>query len=252
MKRNRNTNSSEEFDALKNISLHITDGDRVGIIGLNGAGKSSLLKMIAGIYPPHAGIVRVEGKVTSLIELGTGFDLELSGRENIYLNGTLLGQSYREMKQLESEIIEFSELDDAIAMPLKYYSSGMYGRLAFSIVAALKPEILIADEIFATGDEYFVTKSLERMKQMFRDSKIILLVSHNLDEIVELCNKVVVLHRGEIFGLGASEEMVELYRTNIVEPLKRQHSEDTAAAPQMFSISDFQQSTTHGVSIDGN
>ena len=127
----KNYNSVDEFDALKNISLEIRPGDRLGILGLNGAGKSTLLKMIVGIYPPQEGHVSVRGKITPMIELGTGFDNELSGRENIYLNGTLIGRSFKQMKQLEEKIIEFSELGDKIDMPIKYYSSGMHARLAF-------------------------------------------------------------------------------------------------------------------------
>lgn len=218
LKRNRSATAVEEFFALKNINLSINAGDRVGIIGLNGAGKSTLLKMIVGIYPLHSGTVDVSGRVTSLIELGTGFDLELSGRENIFLNGSLLGESYRQMKRLEKGIIDFSELADKIDLPVKYYSSGMYGRLAFSIAAAVKPEILIADEIFATGDAQFITKSLARMKEMFNESKILLLVSHNLDQIVNLCNKAIVLHKGEITKIGAPQDMVDFYVQNIVNP----------------------------------
>ncbi len=215
LKRNRSARSVKEFYALKNINLSIKDGDRLGIIGLNGAGKSTLLKMIVGIYPPYSGSVEVRGRVSSLIELGTGFDLELSGRENIYLNGTLLGISFREMKKIEKEIIEFSELNDKIDLPVKYYSSGMYSRLAFSIAASVHPEILIADEVFATGDAQFIGKSLKRMKEMFNSSKIMVLVSHGLEQIVELCNRVIVLHEGEIVAQGEPRNMVDYYLRNI-------------------------------------
>ncbi|HEY9793065.1 MAG TPA: ABC transporter ATP-binding protein [Candidatus Obscuribacterales bacterium] len=216
LKRNKHAHGAEEFFALKNINLSVKAGDRLGIIGLNGAGKSSLLKMIIGIYPPTNGTVAVEGKVTSLIEMGTGFDLELSGRENIHLNGTLLGQSYRQMRRLEKEVIEFSELEEKIDLPVKYYSTGMFGRLAFSIAAVIKPQILIADEIFATGDAYFIEKSFNRMRQMFQDSQIIILVSHSLTQVVELCNKVIVVDRGEIVNAGNPQEMVDFYANSIV------------------------------------
>lgn len=196
LRRNRDAKSTVEFDALKEINLDVRGGDRLGIIGLNGAGKSTLLKMIVGIYPPHAGTVTVIGRVTPLIELGTGFDSELSGRENIFLNGALLGRSYSEMVALEKAITEFSELGDKMELPIKYYSSGMLGRLAFSIGALVEPEILIMDEVFATGDAHFVHKSMNRVKHLFQSSQIVVLVSHALTQIVELCNKAIVIHEG--------------------------------------------------------
>ncbi|HEY9778132.1 MAG TPA: ABC transporter ATP-binding protein [Planktothrix sp.] len=204
-----------EFEALKHINLTFRGGDRVGIIGLNGAGKSTLLKMIVGIYPPHSGEVRVRGKISPLIELGTGFDFELSGRENIYLNGAMLGRSYREMKQLEGRIIEFSELGDKIDLPIKYYSSGMHGRLAFSIGTFVEPEILLVDEIFSTGDAHFVAKASNRMKELFHSSQIVLLVSHNVQQIEQLCNKVLILHEGQVVAQGPPREMVDYYLSEI-------------------------------------
>jgi ABC-type polysaccharide/polyol phosphate transport system ATPase subunit len=173
--RRNNADTVTEFDALKNINLRVGPGERLGIIGLNGAGKSTLLKMIVGIYPPHQGKVLVQGKITPLIELGTGFDYELSGRENIYLNGALLGRSYQQMRRLEDEIISFSELSEFIDLPIKYYSTGMHGRLAFSIGTIVEPEILLVDEIFATGDRHFVHKATERMLHLFTNSRIAVL-----------------------------------------------------------------------------
>ena len=205
-----------EFDALKNINLNLRGGDRVGLVGLNGAGKSTLLKMIVGIYPPKFGKVHVRGKVTPLIELGTGFDVELSGRENIFLNGALLGRSYKQMKSLEQEIIDFSELGEFIDLPIKYYSSGMHGRLAFSIGTIVDPEILIVDEIFATGDAHFVNKATNRMKALFTNSQIVMLVSHDTDKIIDLCNRVLVLHKGEVINDGSPKEMVDYYLKEIV------------------------------------
>jgi ABC-type polysaccharide/polyol phosphate transport system ATPase subunit len=204
-----------EFDALKNVNLSLRGGDRLGIIGLNGAGKSTLLKMIVGIYPPHYGNVHVQGKITPLIELGTGFDLELSGRENIYLNGALLGRSFRQMRQLESEIIDFSELEEKIDLPIKYYSSGMHGRLAFSIGTIVDPEILLVDEVFATGDAHFVNKATHRLMHLFNKSQIVLLVSHDLKNIVQFCNKVIVLHKGEIINQGDPQEMTDFYLNTV-------------------------------------
>jgi ABC-type polysaccharide/polyol phosphate transport system ATPase subunit len=204
-----------EFTALRNINLSFRGGDRVGIIGLNGAGKSTMLKMIVGIYPPHSGYVHVEGKISPLIELGTGFDFELSGRENIYLNGAMLGRSYKQMRQLEAQIIDFAELNDKIDMPIKYYSSGMHGRLAFSIGTFVEPEILLVDEIFSTGDAHFVAKASERMRALFNSSQIVLLVSHNLIQIEQLCNKAIVLHEGSVVNAGEPKQMIEYYLREI-------------------------------------
>lgn len=204
-----------EFNALQNLNLSIKGGDRLGIIGLNGAGKSTLLKMIVGIYPPQHGSVHVRGKVTPLIELGTGFDHELSGRENIYLNGALLGRSFKQMRSLEEAIIDFSGLEDKIDMPIKYYSSGMLGRLAFSIGTIMEPEILLVDEVFSTGDAQFVEKARNRMDHLISKSSIVVIVSHSMDHIIHFCNKVVVLNKGAVVAEGDPKEMVEYYRQNI-------------------------------------
>jgi ABC-type polysaccharide/polyol phosphate transport system ATPase subunit len=217
LSRKKDPNAVIEFEALKRINLQLKGGDRIGIIGLNGAGKSTLLKMIVGIYPQHSGRVHVEGKISPLIELGTGFDFELSGRENIYLNGALLGRSYKQMRKLESQIIEFSELEDKIDLPLKYYSSGMHGRLAFSIGTFVEPEILLVDEIFSTGDAHFVHKASARMRELFHNSQIVLLVSHNLEQIMEISNKVIVLHQGEIVAEGDPAKMIQFYLTDIAK-----------------------------------
>jgi ABC-type polysaccharide/polyol phosphate transport system ATPase subunit len=217
-----------EFDALKNISLSVKGGDRLGVIGLNGAGKSTLLKMIVGIYPPHSGHIHVQGKITPMIELGTGFDHELSGRENIYLNGALLGRSYKQMRQLESEIIAFSELGEMIDLPIKYYSSGMHGRLAFSIGAIVDPEILLMDEIFAAGDAHFVQKATARLMELFNNSQIVILVSHDLEQIEELCTRVMVLHKGVIMNEGDPEEMVKYYLKEIVHLDPDKHTSKSA------------------------
>lgn len=206
-----------EFDALKNLNLSFSGGDRVGIIGLNGAGKSTLLKMIVGIYPPQQGSLHIRGKVTPLIELGTGFDHELSGRENIYLNGALLGRSYKQMRALEDAIIEFSDLEEKIDMPIKYYSSGMMGRLAFSIGTIMEPEILLVDEVFSTGDAQFVQKARVRMEQLISKSSVVVIVSHSMDHIIQFCNRVIVLNKGVVVGDGDPEEMVNYYKLNVAK-----------------------------------
>ncbi|MEA4907962.1 MAG: ABC transporter ATP-binding protein [Anaerolineaceae bacterium] len=204
-----------EFHALKDISLQVRGGDRLGIIGLNGAGKSTLLKTIAGIYTPHAGRVVLHGRVTPLLELGAGFDPEQTGRDNIYLNGALLGYHPKVMAQREKSIVEFSELDTFINMPVKYYSSGMFGRLAFSIATMTQPDILLIDELFAAGDAHFVNKASIRLQQLIESSQIVVLVSHNMDQIVNLCNRVVVLKQGELVNDGPPQEMVDFYKKMI-------------------------------------
>jgi len=221
-----------EFDALKSLNLSIKGGDRLGIIGLNGAGKSTLLKMIVGIYPPQFGSVHVRGKVTPLIELGTGFDQELSGRENIYLNGALLGRSYKQMRSLEEAVIDFSGLEEKIDMPIKYYSSGMMGRLAFSIGTIIEPEILLVDEVFSTGDAQFVEKARLRMERLISKSSIVVIVSHSMEHIIQFCNKVVVLNKGVVVAEGDPTEMVDFYRVNVANAGS---SVDTTAASLVLS-----------------
>src|SRR5688572_11023677 len=191
-----------EFFAVNNINLTIQAGDRLGIIGLNGAGKSTLLKTIAGIYFPHFGKVSINGRITPLMELGAGFDAEQTGWENIYLNGALLGYSPAEMKSKEKAIADFSELGEFLDLPVKYYSSGMYGRLAFSIATITEPEILLIDEVFATGDAHFVEKSSQRILHLVEQSQIVVIVSHDLSQIKNLCNRVIVMDKGIILKDG--------------------------------------------------
>jgi ABC-type polysaccharide/polyol phosphate transport system ATPase subunit len=205
-----------EFEVLKNISLKVRAGDRLGIIGLNGAGKSTLLRMMVGIYPPSKGRIHTVGRITPLIEVGTGFDLEMSGRQNIYLNGALLAHSREEMREREQGIIEFSGLSEFIDAPIKYYSSGMLGRLAFSIATMVEPEILLVDEVFAMGDADFVDRATKRMLSLFDNSQIVIMVSHNDPQIKQLCNRCIVLHKGTIVGDGDPEEMIDLYYREIV------------------------------------
>jgi lipopolysaccharide transport system ATP-binding protein len=210
------TNIRSDFYALRKINLKIEAGQRVGIIGLNGAGKSTLLKVMVGIYTPSEGSILVNGRVTPMIELGTGFDIELSGRENIYVNGALLGFSKQEMKNREKDIIEFSELGEFIDTPVKYYSSGMYGRLVFSIATMVEPEILLIDEIFSAGDAHFVKKATDRMRSLFKNSQIVVFVSHSLDLVRQLCDRVIVLEKGQIVYDNISDKAVQYYLSQIV------------------------------------
>lgn len=201
----------KEFKALQDIDLEIKKGDILGIIGFNGAGKSTMLKVVSGILKPTKGSVSINGTIAPLIELGAGFDPELSGRENIYLNGAVLGISKKEMKNKIEEIIEFSELREFIDTPVKNYSSGMYARLGFSIATCVEPEILIVDEILSVGDYRFQEKSKKRIEDMMKKGTTIILVSHSIDDIKQLCNKVLWLEKGKIKDFGGLE-IIEQYQ----------------------------------------
>ena len=202
----------EEFWALKGVSFQVEKGDVVGIIGHNGAGKSTLLKVISGILKPTEGNVTVGGNVVPMLELGSGFDHDLTGRENIFLNGAILGYSEQYLKEKYDDIVEFSELGKFIEVPIRNYSSGMLMRLAFSIATVVNPEILIVDEILAVGDAAFQEKSKARMKQLMSGGTTVLFVSHSLDQIREMCNKVVWLDHGEIKMAGQTDEVCNAYQ----------------------------------------
>lgn len=200
-----------DFEAVSNVSFTIPRGQMLGIIGRNGSGKSTLLKIIAGVYRPSAGRVEVNGTIAPLIELGAGMHPELTGRENILINGLLMGYSKREMKLRESRIIEFAEIGDFIDAPVKQYSSGMYMRLAFSVATEIDPEILVVDEILSVGDIGFQQKCYRRL-QNFRDAgKTILMVSHGMREILEYCDRTMVMDKGRILLDGRPAEAVKLY-----------------------------------------
>lgn len=206
------TNSSqEEFWALKDVSFEINQGDRVGIIGRNGAGKSTLLKILSRITEPTSGKVIIKGRVASLLEVGTGFHPELTGRENIFLNGAILGMGKVEIKRKFDEIVTFAEVERFLDTPVKHYSSGMYVRLAFAIAAHLEPEILVVDEVLAVGDAQFQKKCLGKMEDVGREGRTVLFVSHNMGAISALCNKGVVLRAGEIAYQGGIHDAVAAY-----------------------------------------
>lgn len=204
------------FNALNGIDLKVQGGEVVGIIGLNGAGKSTLLKAISGIYSPHEGHLEITGRITPLIELGTAFDIQLTGRENILINWVMLGRAQKDLRTVESEIIQFAELEEFIDVPVKYYSSGMVSRLAFSIATSIRPDILLIDEVFSTGDERFVDKALDRMTNLINSANLVLFVSHNLRMVKQLCNRVIVMHKGRVVADGAPDEMVKFYLREIV------------------------------------
>lgn len=203
----------EEFYALRNVSLSVEKGEVFGIVGLNGSGKSTLLKVIAGVLKPSAGKVAVRGTVAPLIELGAGFDMDLTARENIFLNGAVLGLDRKYIESRFSEIVEFSELREFLDVPLKNYSSGMVARLAFSIATITKPDILIADEILSVGDFLFQEKSEKRMEQLMSGGTTVLLVSHSIKQIERLCSRVLWLSHGEVKMVGDTEMVCAAYKS---------------------------------------
>jgi lipopolysaccharide transport system ATP-binding protein len=203
----------EEFWALKDVSFDIQQGDRIGIVGRNGAGKSTLLKILSRITEPTQGEIRIRGRVASLLEVGTGFHGELSGRENIFLNGAILGMSKAEITRKFDEIVAFSEVEKFLDTPVKRYSSGMYVRLAFAVAAHLEPEILIVDEVLAVGDAQFQKKCLGKMEDVGREGRTVLFVSHNMGTITQLCNQAVYLVRGKVADIGAVNPIVAKYLT---------------------------------------
>lgn len=201
----------EEFWALKNIRFEVKRGEVLGIIGHNGAGKSTLLKVISGILKPTSGTVQVNGVVVPMLELGSGFDFDLTGRENIFLNGSILGYSEKFLKEKYDEIVEFSELGQFIDVPLRNYSSGMVMRLAFSIATVVQPDILIVDEILAVGDADFQEKSKKRMLELMGGGTTVLFVSHSLDQVREMCDKVIWLDHGQMKMIGDTQEVCDAY-----------------------------------------
>ncbi len=208
------TRLHEEFWALKDVSFDIQQGDRVGIIGRNGAGKSTLLKILSRITEPTSGKVSIKGRVASLLEVGTGFHPELTGRENIYLNGAILGMSKAEIANKFDEIVAFAEVERFLDTPVKRYSSGMYVRLAFAVAAHLEPEILIVDEVLAVGDAQFQKKCMGKMRER-DEERTILFVSHNLNAVRTLCNKVLLMENGKIAAFGDTSEMIGKYMEGV-------------------------------------
>jgi len=207
--------TQEEFWALKDVEFNIKQGDRVGIIGRNGAGKSTLLKILSRITEPTSGTIKIKGRVASLLEVGTGFHPELTGRENIFLNGAILGMSRTEIRKKFDEIVDFAEVERFLDTPVKRYSSGMYVRLAFAIAAHLEPEILIVDEVLAVGDSNFQKKCLGKMEDVSKgEGRTILFVSHNVNALKILCNEGVLLEQGQLRLLGEINSVINSYLDN--------------------------------------
>jgi len=205
------TQEKEEFLALKNLSFEVQRGDILGVIGRNGAGKSTLLKVLSRITEPTSGRITLDGRVASLLEVGTGFHPELTGRENIFLNGAILGMSRNEIKRKFDEIVAFSEVERFLDTPVKRYSSGMYVRLAFAVAAHLEPEILIVDEVLAVGDLEFQRKCMGKMEDVSKGGRTIVFVSHNMDAVQRLCTKAIYLREGSLFFQGSTKEAVTLF-----------------------------------------
>ncbi len=218
-----NNEAIEEFWALKDINFEVKQGEILGIIGKNGAGKSTILKILSKITEPTTGRIEINGRVSSLLEVGTGFHPELTGRENIYLNGTILGMSRNEVKSKFDEIVDFSGIEKFLNTPVKRYSSGMYVRLAFAVAAHLDPEILIIDEVLAVGDAEFQKKCLGKMGEVAKGGRTVIFVSHNMGSIHSLCNKTILMDKGELLIKGNTSKIIGQYLNNdkIISSFKR-------------------------------
>jgi ABC-2 type transport system ATP-binding protein len=215
----------DDFWAVKDVTLNVVEGETIGILGRNGSGKSTLLKCIAGILTPTAGEIRTKGRLAALLELGAGFHPDLSGRDNVFLNASLLGLNRREVERRFDEIVDFSELKDHIDQQVKYYSSGMYVRLGFAVAVNMDPDILLIDEVLAVGDELFQRKCLDRVKLFQREGRTIVFVTHGADVVRQICDRAAVLDQGEMVTCGTPGEAVRSYREHL---LRRQRYDEAA------------------------
>ncbi|GAA6621354.1 ABC transporter ATP-binding protein [Scytonema sp. NUACC26] len=238
-------NSKEEFWALKDVSFEIKQGDRVGIIGRNGAGKSTLLKILSRITEPTTGSVRIKGRVASLLEVGTGFHPELTGRENIFLNGAILGMSKAEITKKFDEIVAFAEVEKFLDTPVKRYSSGMYVRLAFAVAAHLEPEILVVDEVLAVGDAAFQKKCLGKMEDVGKEGRTVLFVSHNMSAIRSLCTLAIALSNGTLKDIGEINNITDKYLADISKSKPETNIDNT----KYFNVHDVQISSPNNLVI---
>ncbi len=239
--------ATEDFWALSDVSFEIEKGDVIGIIGRNGAGKSTLLKILSQITKPTKGVIEIDGRVASLLEVGTGFHPELTGRENVYLNGTILGMTRKEVAAKFDEIVAFSGVEKFIDTPVKRYSSGMYVRLAFAVAAHLEPEILIIDEVLAVGDGEFQQKCLGKMKDVAGEGRTVIFVSHDLAAVRKLCNKSVLLKDGKVINIGSTESIITEYQ-QLSKSTTSYNAEsiDTAMGNENIRVLDFSVSPTAG------
>ena len=228
---------AETFTALQDVSLRVEAGETVGVIGPNGSGKSTLLKLVAGITKPTSGTVNVKGRISALIELGAGFHPEISGRENIFINGIMLGLSKREVVQKFEEIVEFAELEDFIDAPVKTYSSGMYARLGFAVAIHVNPDVLLVDEILAVGDQGFTHKCLDKFAEFRRRGKTILLVTHSLSLVERFCDDAVWLDSGLIKAVGDPKRVVDAYLSHVENHEEQQLKADDIKTRKMTETS---------------
>ena len=227
-----NSKRRQDFWALQNVSFELNHGEAFGIIGANGAGKSTILKLITGIMKPTSGQIQVNGRLSALIEVGAGFHPDLTGRENIYLNGTILGMTRTEIDRKFDAIVEFSGLADFIDTPVKRYSTGMYARLGFSVAAHVDPDILIVDEVLSVGDVVFQNRCLEKMYSIIRSGATVIFVSHNLRAIAELCPRSILLEHGKVTATGPSQEVLRSY----LESCGQQGLRDTPSDLKIISV----------------
>lgn len=223
----------DEFWALKDVSFSLHEGERIGILGLNGAGKSTLLKVIAGVFKPTEGKVVRNGKIVPLLELGAGFDKNYTGRENIYLYGSVLGYSRNYMDAKYDQIVKFSGLGEFIDVPIKNYSSGMKSKLGFAIATIAEPEILILDEVLSVGDRKFRKKSERRILDMMENGTAVLFVSHSLAQVQRICNKAMILDHGQLVAFGDVDEIAELYTQMTEEPDEAAGTKDGQAVSKV-------------------
>jgi ABC-2 type transport system ATP-binding protein len=245
----RHRTAPAEFWALRDISLSIDEGSTLGLMGHNGSGKSTLLKLVGGILKPTTGVVRVQGRIASLLELGAGMHPELTGRENIFMNGAILGMSKRELQRRFDEIVEFAELEQFIDQQVKHYSSGMFVRLGFSVAVNVDPDVLLVDEVLAVGDESFQRKCLDRVRRFQRQGRTIIVVSHSADQIRQICDQVAVIDHGSLVALDEPALAIRVFREHLLEDeLERRsrteeeegtlaRSADTVAAGPMDELS---------------
>ena len=228
----RELRPNEAFLALKDVSFSVKKGSTVGVIGRNGSGKSTALKLVAGITKPTSGAVKVDGRISALIELGAGFHPEISGRENVFINGIMLGLSKRDIEQRFDDIVDFAELREFIDAPVKTYSSGMYMRLGFAVAIHVDPDVLLVDEVLAVGDEGFAHKCLDKFAEFHRRGKTVLIVTHSLNLIERLCDEAVWLDAGEKRAEGDPKRVVDAYLTAVEQTEKQQMAATTARAVQ--------------------
>lgn len=224
------------FTALDKVSFELKKGDRLAILGLNGAGKSTLLKTIVGVYKPTEGEVQISGVIAPLLELGAGFDPNYTGKENIFLYGSILGYSREYLEQRQEEIIAFSELGRFIDVPLKNYSSGMRARLGFSIATAVDPDILILDEVLSVGDANFRKKSLKKVQELFDKGVTVLFVSHNISQVMQICNKGILLDHGKVIASGDVEDVARIYEEKTTPKNAVTQPKLTKPAPENMSV----------------